>query len=65
MNLLENLLAIDPDRRPTADEAEDDIWFYKDPVPRANVGDLMDTIPVRAFHIIYTKIESISSELLE
>ncbi|EFP03138.1 hypothetical protein GCK72_001684 [Caenorhabditis remanei] len=49
MNLLENLLAIDPDRRPTADEAEDDIWFYKDPVPRANVGDLMDTIPTSQF----------------
>lgn len=49
MNLLETLLAIDPDKRPTADEAEDDLWFYKDPQPQPNVGDLMDTIPTSQF----------------
>ncbi|CAP37429.2 Protein CBR-CDK-9 [Caenorhabditis briggsae] len=49
MNLLESLLAIDPDKRPTADEAEDDIWFYKEPLPKANVQDLMDTIPTSQF----------------
>ncbi|EGT31834.1 CBN-CDK-9 protein [Caenorhabditis brenneri] len=49
MNLLEVLLAIDPDKRPSADEAEDDNWFFKEPTPRPNVGDLMDTIPTSQF----------------
>uniref|UniRef100_A0A1I7UT38 Protein kinase domain-containing protein n=1 Tax=Caenorhabditis tropicalis TaxID=1561998 RepID=A0A1I7UT38_9PELO len=49
MCLLEHLLSIDPDKRPTADEAEDDIWFFKEPFPRENVGDLMETIPNSQF----------------
>ncbi|CAB07237.2 putative cyclin-dependent kinase 9 [Caenorhabditis elegans] len=55
LHLLEILLAIDPDKRPTSDEAEDDIWFFKDPVPMANVQDLMDTIPVRKFEAKWLK----------
>lgn len=49
MNLLDALLCIDPDQRPSAEEAEDDIWFFKNPVPQPNVQDLMDTVPVSIF----------------
>uniref|UniRef100_A0A8R1I400 Protein kinase domain-containing protein n=1 Tax=Caenorhabditis japonica TaxID=281687 RepID=A0A8R1I400_CAEJA len=49
MNLLDSLLAIDPDKRPSADEAEDDLWFFKAPMPKENVQDLMDTVPTSQF----------------
>ncbi|CAI2296412.1 unnamed protein product [Caenorhabditis sp. 36 PRJEB53466] len=49
MNLLDHLLAIDPEKRPSAEEAEDDLWFFKAPLFKENVRDLMDTIPTSQF----------------
>ncbi|CAD6187623.1 unnamed protein product [Caenorhabditis auriculariae] len=49
MNLLEELLTLDPSKRPTADKAIYHTYFYKQPEPKDNISDLIRTIPNSLF----------------
>ncbi|PAV85573.1 hypothetical protein WR25_24960 isoform A [Diploscapter pachys] len=42
--LLDKLLSIDPGKRPVAEDALDDIFFFTDPLPTPNIRDLMDKL---------------------
>ncbi|CAI5437662.1 unnamed protein product [Caenorhabditis angaria] len=48
-NLLDLLLSIDPDKRPTAEDAIDNKWFYMKPECKENVYDLIENLKTSQF----------------